>query len=86
LLAVHPSDRKIASDMEKFDRSHGALAWSCDLLDNAIESSSFVEVIAVTANKIDAFLRLRIVVAIQLTNQKERSHKNTISRKVMGEF
>lgn len=69
LVIVPPSDRKLASDMEKFDRFQGALAAPYDLLDNAIESDSFIEVIAISANQIDAFLRLSIVIAIQLKNQ-----------------
>ncbi|MGB1455946.1 hypothetical protein [Spongiibacter marinus] len=71
VVIVPPGDRKLASDMEKFDRFQGALAASYDLLDNAIESDSFVEVIAVSANQIDAFLRLSIVIAIQLKNQTD---------------
>lgn len=71
VVIVPPEDRKLASDMEKFDRFQGALAASYDLLDNAIESDSFVEVIAVSANQIDAFLRLSIVIAIQLKNQAD---------------
>lgn len=72
LAIVPPRDRKLASDMEKFDRFQGALAASYDLLDNAIESDSFVEVIAVSANQIDAFLRLSIVIAIQLKNETDK--------------
>jgi hypothetical protein len=71
VVIVPPGDRKLASDMEKFDRFQGALAASYDLLDNAIESDSFVEVIAISANQIDAFLRLSIVIAIQLKNQTD---------------
>lgn len=71
LVIVPPGDRKLASDMEKFDRFQGALAASYDLLDNAIESDSFIEVIAVSANQIDAFLRLSIVIVIQLKNQTD---------------
>lgn len=69
LVIVPPSDRKLASDMDKFDRFEGALAASYDLLDNAVESGSFIEIIAVSANQVDAFLRLSIVIAIQLKNQ-----------------
>lgn len=71
LVIVPPGDRKLASDMEKFDRFQGALAASYDLLDNALESESFIEVIAISANQIDAFLRLSIVIAIQLKNQTD---------------
>lgn len=71
LVIVPPDDRKLASDMDKFDRFQGALAASYDLLDNAIESDSFIEVIAISANQIDAFLRLSIVITIQLKNQTD---------------
>jgi hypothetical protein len=71
LVIVPPSDRNLASDMEKFDRFQGALAASYDLLDNAIESDSFIEVIAVSANQIDAFLRLSIVIAVQIKNKTD---------------
>ena len=71
LVVVPPCDRKLASDMEKLDRFQGALAASYDLLDNAIESDSFIEVITIAANQIDAFLRLSIVIAIQLKNQTD---------------
>lgn len=71
LVIVPPGDRKLASDMEKFDRFQAALAASYDLLDNALESDSFIEIIAISANQIDAFLRLSIVIAIQLKNQTD---------------
>ncbi|WP_339800446.1 hypothetical protein [uncultured Marinobacter sp.] len=71
LVIVPPDDRKLASDMDKLDRFQGALAASYDLLDNAIESDSFIEVIAVSSNQIDAFLRLSIVISIQLKNQTD---------------
>jgi hypothetical protein len=71
LVIVPSRDRNLASDMEKFDRFQGALAASYDLLNNAIESDSFIEVIAVSANQIDALLRLSIVIAIQIKNQTD---------------
>src|SRR5690606_17806997 len=71
LVIVPASDRKLASDMGKFDRFQAALAASYDLLDSAITSDSFIEVIAIAANQIDAFLRLSIVIAIQLKNQSD---------------
>lgn len=71
LVIVPVSDRKLASDMGKFDRFQAALAASYDLLDSAIKSDSFIEVIAIAANQIDAFLRLSIVIAIQLKNQSD---------------
>lgn len=71
LVVVPPNDRKLASDMDKFDRFEGALAASYDLLNNAIESESFIEVIAISTNQIDAFLRLSIVIATQLENETD---------------
>lgn len=71
LVIVPSADRKLAADMEKFDRFQAALAASYDLLDNAIKSGSFIEVIAIAANQIDAFLRLSIVISIQIEDQTD---------------
>lgn len=53
---VPPSDRKLAADLDKFDRFTSSLAASHDLLYSAIDSESFVEIIAIAANQIDAYL------------------------------
>lgn len=74
LVIVPPNDRKLASDMGKFNQFVGALAASYDLLNNAIESDSFIEIIAVTANQIDAFLRLSIVIGFSLRIRRTRFH------------
>lgn len=69
VVIVPPSDRKLAADLDKFDRFTGSLAASHDLLKSAIDSESFVEIIAIAANQIDAYLRLSLVIAKQL-NEK----------------
>lgn len=72
IVPIH--DRKLASDLDKYDRFAGSLAASYDLLYDAIESKSYIQIIALAANQIDAFLRLSIVLAIQLkalTNEIE---------------
>lgn len=69
VVIVPPSDRKLAADLDKFDRFTGSLAASHDLLNSAIDSESFVEIIAIAANQIDAYLRLSLVIAKQLNEQ-----------------
>ncbi|WP_198005559.1 hypothetical protein [Thioalkalivibrio thiocyanodenitrificans] len=69
VVIVPPSDRKLAADLDKFDRFTGSLAASHDLLYSAIDSESFVEIIAIAANQIDAYLRLSLVIAKQLNEQ-----------------
>ena len=69
VVIVPPNDRKLAADLDKFDRFTGSLAASHDLLYSAIDSESFVEIIAIAANQIDAYLRLSLVIAKQLNEQ-----------------
>ncbi|MDZ4386771.1 MAG: hypothetical protein U0998_06080 [Moraxellaceae bacterium] len=69
VVIVPPSDRQLAADLDKFDRFTGSLAASYDLLYSAIDSESFVEIIAIAANQIDAYLRLSLVIAKQLNEQ-----------------
>lgn len=69
VVIVPQSDRKLAADLDKFDRFTGSLAASHDLLNSAIDSESFVEIIAIAANQIDAYLRLSLVIARQLNER-----------------
>lgn len=69
VVIVPPSERKLAADLDKLDRFTGSLAASHDLLYSAIDSDSFVEIIAIAANQIDAYLRLSLVIAKQLKEQ-----------------
>lgn len=74
IVIVPKHDRKLAADLDKYDRFAGSLAASYDLLDVAIDSRSYIQIIAVAANQIDAFLRLSIVLSTQLkksTNEVE---------------
>lgn len=66
LVIVPKSDRKLAADLDKFDRFTGSLAASHDLLYTAIDAGTCIEIIAITANQIDAYLRLSLVIAKQL--------------------
>ena len=66
IVVVPPNDRKLAANLNKHDQFLASLAASYDLLYSAIESESYVEIIVLSANQIDAFLRLSIVLAKQL--------------------
>ncbi|WP_065615744.1 hypothetical protein [Pseudomonas moraviensis] len=77
LVIVPKSDRKLAADLDKFDRFTGSLAASHDLLYTAIDAGACIEIIAITANQIDAYLRLSLVIAKQLkekTNDIETTY------------
>jgi hypothetical protein len=71
ILVVSPDDRKLAANLNKYDRFLASMAASYDLLYSAIESESYVETIVLSANQIDAFLRLSIVLAKQLQAESD---------------
>jgi hypothetical protein len=67
VVIVPQTERKLAANLDKFDRFHTSLAASHDLLFSAIESESYIEIIAIAANQIDAYLRLSVVIAKQIS-------------------
>jgi len=71
VVIVPESDRKLAADLDKFDRFTGSLAASHDLLYTAIDAGACIEIIAITANQIDAYLRLSLVIAKQLEEKTD---------------
>lgn len=66
LVVVPEHDRELAASLDKYDRFLSSLVASYDLLYGAIDSESYIQIVIVAANQIDAFLRLSIVLAIQL--------------------
>lgn len=66
IVVVPPNDRTLAANLNKYDWFNASLAASYDLLNSAVEAESYVEIIVLSANQIDAFLRLSIVLAKQL--------------------
>lgn len=64
-------DRSLAANLDKYDRFLASLVASYDLLDAAIQSESYIEIVVIATNQIDAFLRLSIVIAKQLSNQTD---------------
>ena len=64
VIPIH--DRSYAIALDKYDNFIGSLASSYDLSERALESKSYIEVIAIVSNQIDAFLRISIVLKKQL--------------------
>ena len=66
---IPQSDRELAKNLDKHDNFLASLAASYDLLNNALETESYIEMIVILANQIDAFLRSSIILKEQLENQ-----------------
>jgi uncharacterized protein YutE (UPF0331/DUF86 family) len=62
-------DRLLASNLNKYDNFLTSLLASYDLFTNAYKTESYIEMIVILANQIDAFLRLAIVLKEQLTHK-----------------
>jgi uncharacterized protein YutE (UPF0331/DUF86 family) len=69
LRVIPISDRSLAANLAKYDNFLGSLTASHDLLEKAVESDSYIELIVLLANQIDAFLRLSIVLKMQLVRE-----------------
>ena len=84
--------RIIAKNLAKYDNFQSSLIASYDLLKNALNSESLIEIIVIYANQIDAFLRLSLVLKTQLekeTNEievkylfQEDNEKGIVERKI----
>ena len=64
-------DRELAKNLGKHDNFLASLIASYDLLNNALESDSYIEMIVLLANQIDAFLRLSIILKEQLETETD---------------
>jgi len=65
------TDREWAANLDKHDNFLTSLAASYDLLMNAYESESYIELVVILSNQIDAFLRLAIILKDQLENESD---------------
>jgi hypothetical protein len=63
---IPKNDRKLAKNLNSHDNFIASLCASYDLLNNAIASESYTEMIVILASQIDAFLRASIVIKEQL--------------------
>jgi hypothetical protein len=66
LMCLSIDRREFAVNYDRFDKFHASLAASFDLKEKAIEKRSYIELIIINANQIDAYLRLCIVHKIQI--------------------
>jgi hypothetical protein len=67
-IVIPVKDRSHAINLNKYDNFIGSLASSYDLKKKAIKSRSYIELIAIVSNQIDAFLRMSILLKKQLLN------------------
>lgn len=68
--------RKLAHDLDKHEKFMASLAASFDLKSKALENASLIEVSIITANQIDAYLRLCLVLKAQLTTDPDELYIN----------
>jgi len=66
---IPQSERELAANLNKHDNFLASLAASYDLLMNAYKSESYIELVVILSNQIDAFLRSTIVLQKQLEKE-----------------
>jgi len=66
LMCLSLDRREFAISYDRFDKFNASLAASFDLKNKAIKNRSFIELIIIIANQIDAYLRLCIVHKYQI--------------------
>lgn len=71
LELLSPDQRKLAYDLDKYEKFMASLAASFDLKNRALTNGSFIEFSIIVANQIDAYLRLAIVMTEQLKNKTD---------------
>jgi len=68
---LSPGKRKLAHDLDKYEKFMASLFASFDLKVQAMENVSLIEFSIITANQIDAYLRLAIVMREQLDGKTD---------------
>jgi len=66
LMCLSPDRREFAISYDRFDKFNASLAASFDLKIKAMKSNSFIELIMLSGNQIDAYLRLCVVLRLQI--------------------
>jgi len=69
LRVIPQIDRELAANLDKHDNFLASLAASYDLLNNAYKSESYIELVVILSNQIDAFLRSAIILKEQLEKE-----------------
>jgi len=68
---LSPDKRKLAHDLDKYEKFMASLSASFDLKAQAMEHVSLIELSIITASQIDAYLRLAIVMQEQLDGKTD---------------
>jgi hypothetical protein len=66
LVYISEKDRGLVLALDRYEKFQSAIAASFDLKKRAMNSGSLIEFIIIVANQIDAYLRLTIVMRLQL--------------------
>lgn len=69
LQLLSKKNRKLALDLDKYEKFMSSLGASFDIKMRALKRDAFIEVIIITSNQIDAYLRLAIVLKKQLAEK-----------------
>ncbi|QEM12959.1 hypothetical protein [Mucilaginibacter rubeus] len=69
LVEVH--DRKKAIEIDRYEKFMASLSASFDISTKALENDAVVEFMVITANQIDAYLRMSIVLKKQLADKTD---------------
>ncbi|MFI5138534.1 MAG: hypothetical protein ACHQIM_11975 [Sphingobacteriales bacterium] len=64
--------RSLAVEIDKYDKFMASLLASFDLKNKAVKAKSLIELMIITANQIDAYLRMAIVLTKQIEEMSER--------------
>jgi hypothetical protein len=72
LELISEPKRELAIERDKYDKFMASLLASFDLRHKALKAKSLIELMIITANQIDAYLRMAIVLTKQLEEKSER--------------
>jgi len=68
---IKPAYREIVSANRRYDLFMASIAATIDLMNKATESGSLIEYVALSANKIDALLRLSVILSTQIEEEND---------------
>lgn len=71
LMCLSEDRRRLAVGFDRYDKLNSSLAASFDLKNKALENKCFIQFIIITANQIDAYLRICIVLKHQLQEKTD---------------
>lgn len=71
LICLSPERQSYAIGFDRFEKFNASLAASFDLKNKAMDNKSFIELIIINANQIDAYLRLCVVFKIQIFEKSD---------------